>query len=571
MRAVSCPSLLGCLCLCLLAVLPGQGRPATAASAHALAGLTGVLALGTSGGRAPIYAATEGGGLYRSTTPPFSAWTRRTTQRMIVALSPDPARPDTVLYAAFRGRGMGIYRSTDAGQTTTVVTSSLSLRVVVFARDPHTPSTIYAGGGYGDAPAIYTSTDDGLTWSRVYTVTLGYPEQETVDSITVDSADPAHVIAGVAQYHGGVIVESRDGGSHWHDLPAPPEVMVIAPLAVTIGPTDSRDLWAAWSVMGTGYLEHSRDGGRTWVPVTAGLPHLPTVSAMAVDPLSHRLYVDATGQKNGTGSAPDQPAPTIYASRDGGPFERFAPAAPSAGAAMALLADQGYVVTGDRTHPLWSSPLVGPGLWGAAAPFASYVASVHSTRLLGRPISPSAVCGARACQYFEKGRLEDHGGRSPLAFGALTAELLRVAPALPVGGGASTVTYRTLSSRARPSARIAPPPAFRGGVAAVADGIFIPDSPTLGVAPGHVVPPYFWWAMTDRGLTPGGWLHDLGLPLTNASTATVTKGGVGVRRITVQAFQFAILTYDPRNPPAWRVERANLGTDYARVFPQAVR
>jgi hypothetical protein len=41
--------------------------------------------------------------------------------------------------------------------------------------------------------------------------------------------------------------------------------------------------------------------------------------------------------------------------------------------------------------------------------------------------------------------------------------------------------------------------------------------------------------------------------------------------IVLQAFQDAILTYDPRNAPAWRVERANIGLDYATMFPQAVR
>jgi hypothetical protein len=31
-----------------------------------------------------------------------------------------------------------------------------------------------------------------------------------------------------------------------------------------------------------------------------------------------------------------------------------------------------------------------------------------------------------------------------------------------------------------------------------------------------------------------------------------------------------VLTFDPANPPDWQVERANVGTDYARAFPQLV-
>jgi hypothetical protein len=93
----------------------------------------------------------------------------------------------------------------------------------------------------------------------------------------------------------------------------------------------------------------------------------------------------------------------------------------------------------------------------------------------------------------------------------------------------------------------------------------------LTSAPGFVVPPSFWSYITQPAQAPHGWLADFGLPLTNALTVRVHKGAEGWREIVVQAFAKAILTYDPRNPPAWRVERANIGLDYAAQFPQAVR
>jgi hypothetical protein len=77
--------------------------------------------------------------------------------------------------------------------------------------------------------------------------------------------------------------------------------------------------------------------------------------------------------------------------------------------------------------------------------------------------------------------------------------------------------------------------------------------------------------MNRRAVAPDGWQQDVGLPLTRAVRATVTKGARGRRVIVLQAFQDAILTYDPRNAPAWRVERANIGLDDATMFPQAVR
>ena len=40
------------------------------------------------------------------------------------------------------------------------------------------------------------------------------------------------------------------------------------------------------------------------------------------------------------------------------------------------------------------------------------------------------------------------------------------------------------------------------------------------------------------------------------------------RDVLVQAFQRTILTYDPLNPADYQIERANVGTDYARAFPE---
>jgi len=59
--------------------------------------------------------------------------------------------------------------------------------------------------------------------------------------------------------------------------------------------------------------------------------------------------------------------------------------------------------------------------------------------------------------------------------------------------------------------------------------------------------------------------------ISKAVTATVTKGLLGPRIVVIQAFQNAIVTYDAKNPQPWRVERANVGRDYAATFLQALR
>ncbi len=83
----------------------------------------------------------------------------------------------------------------------------------------------------------------------------------------------------------------------------------------------------------------------------------------------------------------------------------------------------------------------------------------------------------------------------------------------------------------------------------------------LRPAPGYAVPTYFWAYITRSDLFPGGWLHDVGLPLTPVLTAQVTKQGV-TRTVQIQAFERAVLSYDPLNPAEWQVERANIGADY---------
>ena len=85
------------------------------------------------------------------------------------------------------------------------------------------------------------------------------------------------------------------------------------------------------------------------------------------------------------------------------------------------------------------------------------------------------------------------------------------------------------------------------------------------------MPPYFWHYLISSYSSPDGWQRDVGLPLTPAVPATVRKGTLGTRHIMVQAFQKAVLTYDPQKPAPFQAERANIGADFAAAFPRAVR
>lgn len=209
-----------------------------------------------------------------------------------------------------------------------------------------------------------------------------------------------------------------------------------------------------------------------------------------------------------------------------------------------------------------------------APPFVAAYRQQDGMRVLGGPRGGLETADGFYAQYFEKGRIEYHPESTTnaawrFAYGRLGAELIERGAALPIGGDTSSVTYRDLQADAAPERRIAPPRAANGPIDLGERGVFVPADPGLASAPGHVVPRAFWRYINRAELFPGGWLHDIGLPLTAARSIMVTKGG-DQRTITIQAFERAVLTDDPRNPASYQIERANLGSDYlAAVAPDA--
>ncbi len=206
--------------------------------------------------------------------------------------------------------------------------------------------------------------------------------------------------------------------------------------------------------------------------------------------------------------------------------------------------------------------------------FFAYYQANDGQRLLGAPLTHAIVAGTRRIQYFEKGLFEDQRATSAdavwqFSYGLAGEELVRAGAALPVGGEKSTITYANLRDLTSEDKRIAAPRGFGGGVYKNKDGtVFIPFSSELKPAAGHNVAAIFWIVLSSDTRSPGGWLHDIGLPLTEPVWATVDKGNAKGRRVLIQAFQRTVLTYDPQNAAGWQVERANIGVDYLQVFSE---
>lgn len=241
---------------------------------------------------------------------------------------------------------------------------------------------------------------------------------------------------------------------------------------------------------------------------------------------------------------------------------------------------------GNDTYAVFKGPsgiyavaitLVGGGTASPAvdAVFFDYYQANDGERLLGAPLTGAKLEDGKTVQYFEKGKLEDHrktvsNPAWQFSYGLMAEELLRAGPSLPVGGEKSTVTYADLQKLADVAKRVAPPKGFTSGPYKNKDGtVFIPFTSDMSAAPGHNVAAIFWIVLSSDTRSPGGWLHDVGLPLTEPVWATVDKGSLKGRRVLIQAFQRTILTYDAQNTPGWQVERTNIGVDYRKVFDGA--
>lgn len=198
--------------------------------------------------------------------------------------------------------------------------------------------------------------------------------------------------------------------------------------------------------------------------------------------------------------------------------------------------------------------------------FQAYYNQQQGPRVLGNPVSEQLFAYTYPAQYFEKGRIEDHRGESgnpayAFAYGLLTSELMEGSPNLSVS--TTSLTYTDLKTAHEPNRRVS----FNGGKSGViktVDGTFVPFDAGLNSAAGYVVPDYFWDYINRADLFPGGWLHDVGLPMTPIMSATVVKNGE-TRAITMQAFERAVLSNDPKNPADFRIERGNIGADAAKM------
>jgi photosystem II stability/assembly factor-like uncharacterized protein len=195
----------------------------------------------------------------------------------VLALLIDPTNPRT-LYAAsdyFGAAGGGVYKSTDAAASwhATGLTSFLD----VLAMDPQNPNTLY--GEFGGL--VSRSTDGGATWA---VISRSGPRGR---HLVVDPQDSS-TLYGVDDYSNDVM-KSADGGGSWG-------VVLSVPLTSWVAVAPAAGGGSTVFAGGTGLgVFKSSDGGLTWPTANTGLIATDVIS-LAIDQQNpQKLYATVSG------------------------------------------------------------------------------------------------------------------------------------------------------------------------------------------------------------------------------------------------------------------------------------
>jgi uncharacterized protein (TIGR03437 family) len=217
-----------------------------------------------------------------------------------------------------------ILRSTDLGVTWTPINGPPGANLAVVTADPVDANTLYAGGSTG----IYKSTNGGQTWTLVYASHSGYFFE---GSLVVDPGNHLRVAA-VLPFTGAVI-RSVDGGATWTmggaacqisncgaELIADPTgsgKLLLVSLGlyisqdwgltfqqlsppggslpvVTFDPSHAGWIYVASSEGVTGTLSLSMNYGATWTAKASPPTTFSAISTLAVDPSEPNILVATT-------------------------------------------------------------------------------------------------------------------------------------------------------------------------------------------------------------------------------------------------------------------------------------
>ncbi|HVI70975.1 MAG TPA: hypothetical protein VM656_05755, partial [Pyrinomonadaceae bacterium] len=225
--------------------------------------------------------------------------------------------------------GQGVYKSTDAGKTWTLMGLEKTGRISRVVIDPKNPDIVLVGAlGHAYGPqserGVFRTTDGGKTWQRV----LFTDENSGCAHLEMDPNDPKILFAGmwpleirtwgrVSGGPGSGLFKSTDGGVTWkrlsgNGLPA----RMTGKIVPAIAPNNSKRIYALIETgdgvpldgkeTDRGKLWRSDDGGETWRLISfdrnlGGRTHYYFRMAVAPDNENETYYLTAGFAKSTDG------------------------------------------------------------------------------------------------------------------------------------------------------------------------------------------------------------------------------------------------------------------------------
>lgn len=174
---------------------------------------------------------------------------------------------------------LNLQNTLDGGKTWNYVpiASELSLFYVPVVQDKQNPGTLYAAG-----IGIFKSTDYGQTWSNIASSVSG-------NIITALAIDPTNNRILIAGDQAGGIFRSTNGGINWNNVfndTGPNSVTSLA-----IDPTNGMRMYASFASFSSAILYLSANGGLTWTKdATNGLPDRG-INVIKIRPIDGSIYV----------------------------------------------------------------------------------------------------------------------------------------------------------------------------------------------------------------------------------------------------------------------------------------
>lgn len=230
--------------------------------------------------------------------------------------------------------------------------------------------------------------------------------------------------------------------------------------------------------------------------------------------------------------------------------------------------------------------------------FAKSYAARNGQTTLGAAITPAFDCNLGLVQFFASGALllpmpantdtpESAGSVNTLdptlardgyrdaatdvVWLPLAHALLTAGSNAPIGGDTSSATYASLRG-ATQVIQLTPTPAQALSIKANAplpqvvpleEGAFVIEGSRGGKLVGHEIPAPIWSFITNKQMSPSGWMQDFGEPVTDALHVTATASGQE-HHLLAQVFWQTIVLSDLDNPDNTTIQP--IGVDYLRTL-----